>query len=126
MTITAISYRGIVCGFSLRGVRPPSPVSIRLSGKTGAGPFDSGAVDVSWTDAAKEATAGAAESHGWSFSAEGHPNRGGPGWVISIGGVTAAGPNAVPSGATCELRAERPVFVPATGPIGYWAGFATV
>lgn len=126
MTITGISYRGIVCGFSLRGVRPAPPVTIRLSGTTSAGSFDSGAVAVSWTPTAKEATAGAAESHGWSFSAEGHPNRGGPGWVVSIGGVTSPGPSAVPTGARCELRASRPVFVPAAGPVGYWAGFATV
>ena len=126
MRITGISYRGIVCGFSLRGTRPASPVAIRLFGskQRGAG-FDSGAVTVSWADDGK-AEGGAAGDNGWSFSAEAHPNRNGSGWVVSIGGVTAAAKDAVPKSAGCELTSPTHAFLPGAGPIGYWAGYATV
>lgn len=126
MHITGISYRGIVCGFSLRGTRPASPVAIRLFGsKQGGAGFDSGAVTVSWTDDGK-AEGGAAESNGWSFSAEAHQNRNGTGWVVSIGGVTSAAKDAVPKSAGCELTSPTHAFLPGAGPIGYWAGYATV
>ena len=126
MRITAIRYRGVVCGFSLRGVRPASPVSIRLFGvkQTGAA-FDSGPVAVSWTDDGT-VEAGAATNGGWSFSAEAHPNRSGPGWVVSIGGVAGPTRDAIPKSAGCELTSPTTPFSTNAGPVGYWAGYATV
>ena len=126
MKITAIRYRGVVCGFSLRGARPTSPVTIRLFGAKQSGAlFDSGPVTVSWTnDGTVEA--GAAINGGWNFSAEAHPNRGGPGWVVSIGGVAGPTKDAVPKSAGCELTSLTTPFPTTAGPVGYWAGYATV
>lgn len=127
MNITKLTYRGVVCGFSFRGEAPKSPVTIVMSGGNKSRRFDSGKVPVSWIDVTSTdtMTAGSSSSNGWNFSAEAHPNRTGPGWVVSLGGVTAAGPDAIPTDVTCELHAETPID-PKSGPVGYWAGFATV
>lgn len=131
MKVTGIAYRGMICGFSIQGMAPASPLTIRQIVTTPTGTFDSGPIEVSWTaldDAA--VTAGAAQVGTWNFSAEAHVNRSGPGWVVSIGGVTASSggddKDVTPTDGGCELRSANPVFTPATGPVGYWAGFATV
>ena len=131
MKVTGIAYRGMICGFSIQGTAPTSPLTIRQIVTTPAGTFDSGPIDVSWTaldDAA--VTAGTAQIGTWNFSAEAHVNRSGPGWVVSIGGVTASrggdDKDVTPTEGGCELRSANTVFTPETGPVGYWAGFATV
>lgn len=127
MKITKITYRGVVCGFTFRGGQPESPVTIRVQGRTPKVTFDSGAVPVSWTGAdAASVQSGSATSNGWNFSAAANPNRNGPGWVVSLGGVTSPGPDTVPTEATCEIRSAKPVFTDAVGPVGYWAAFAGV
>lgn len=124
MRVSDLTYRGVVCGFTLAGTRPASPLTISLEGKIAAGMFRSGPVEVSWT-ADDAVTAAAPESNdGWSFSADAYPSRNGPGWVVSIGAVTGEGDNVIPSSVTCELRSVGG-FVDANGPVGYWAGFAT-
>ncbi len=133
MQITELTYRGVVCGFTFTGERPPSPVTIEIGGTIATGVFSSGPVDISW-DAAGDAAGDSAglvktgqpqSDNGWSFSADAYPNRNGPGWAVSIGAVTGEGQNVNPSAATCRLRSTTP-FVAANGPVGYWAGFATV
>jgi hypothetical protein len=129
MKITGFSYRGVICGFSLTGEAPPSPLTIRQFVRTPAGTFDSGPIDVSWTSVADEnVTAGTGQSGTWNFNAEAHVNRSGPGWVVSIGGVTpsigADEHEAIPTDGGCELRSAKKVFTPKVGPVGYWAGFA--
>lgn len=127
MNITKLTYRGVVCGFSFRGKAPASPVTITMKGGNKTVRFDSGKIPVSWKDitSTETMTAGSASSNGWNFSAEAHPNRSGPGWVVSLGGVTGDGPNTVPTDVVCELHSDTPID-PASGPIGYWAGFAAV
>lgn len=128
MRVSGFNYRGLICGFSILGEAPPSPVTIRQFVKSPAGVFDSGPIEVSWTkldDAS--AFGGVGQSDSWNYSAEAHVNRSGPGWVVSLGGVTAPGTDEVsvtPTEGGCELRAAGKVFTPSTGPIGYWAGFA--
>ncbi len=125
MNISAITYRGVVCGFSFKGTRPPSPVTIRMKGTKASGElFDSGTINVDWKPAAVVANAGTGANNGWSFSANAAPNRSGPGWVVSLGGVTPEADNAVPTSVGCELETST-AFEPANGPIGHWAGFAT-
>jgi hypothetical protein len=129
MKITGFSYRGVICGFSLTGETPPSPLTIRQFVRTPAGTFDSGPIDVSWTSVTDEnVTAGTGQSGTWNFNAEAHVNRSGPGWVVSIGGVTpsigADEHEAIPTDGGCELRSSKKVFIPKVGPVGYWAGFA--
>ena len=71
----------------------------------------------------------AESDNGWSFSADAYPNRTGPGWAVSIGAVTGEGDDVIPTAASCTLNAAgssgAAPFVPANGPVGYWAGFAT-
>ncbi len=130
MEISGLTYRGVVCGFTFHGEAPPSPVTIRLSGESGVGAFDSGPLKVSWTALDSDAVTSAAGQDGrWNFSSEAHVDRGGSGWVISLGGVTPAdGDEAAttPKRAACVLEADTRVFTPATGPVGYWASFAGV
>ncbi len=126
MNVTNITYRGLVCGFSFRGQAPKGPVTIRMQGTSAATSFDSGPLAISWTGLDSDLVkADSGANNGWSFSSEAHVNRNGPGWVISLGGVTAEAPNVVPKTATCELVLTEPLST-ANGPIGYWAGFAAV
>lgn len=126
MTITDLSYRGVVCGFTFTGRRPVPPVAITVSGTVKAGSFTSGAVSVGWTAAGVVETGEVKSNNGWSFSADAYPNRNGPGWAVSIGAVTGEGEDVIPKEASCTLTAALSTpFVPANGPIGYWAGFAT-
>jgi hypothetical protein len=129
MKITGIAYRGLICGFSFQGDAPAAPVTIQQRVQSPAGTFDSGPIAVTWTgldDATVEA--GSSQDQSWNFSAEAHRNRSGPGWVVSIGGVTASiGGDDVaitPTDASCEIRSAEKVFVADIGPVGYWAGFA--
>ena len=124
MNITELSYRGLVCGFTFTGERPPSPVQIDVVGDVAAGQFSSGPVDIVWDDAGVVKTGQPQSNNGWSFSADAYPNRNGPGWAISLGAVTGEAENVVPKSATCRLRSAAG-FAPANSPVGYWAGFAT-
>jgi hypothetical protein len=124
MTISDLTYRGVVCGFTLGGTRPASPLTISISGTIPTGTFESGPVQVTWTDDGAVSTANPASSNGWSFSADAYPSRNGPGWAVSIGAVTGEGENVIPSAVTCALDSSAG-FVPENGPVGYWAGFAT-
>jgi hypothetical protein len=126
LEVTDLAYRGVVCGFTFKGAtRPTSPVEIRMIGTKGNGEkFDSGPVDVSWLPDATTATTSTSEDNGWAFSADATPNRNGPGWVISLGGVTADSPDAIPKAVRCELTSTTE-FPVESGPVGYWAGFAT-
>lgn len=131
MKVTGIGYRGMICGFSIQGEAPPSPLTIRQVVTTPAGTFDSGPLEVSWTALDNAAvTAGTTQVGSWNFSAEAHVNRSGPGWVVSIGGVTPSvggdESEVTPTDGGCELRSVKPVFTPKVGPVGYWSGFATV
>ena len=126
MNVTEISYRGLVCGFSFRAEPPTGPVTIRMTGTSPATTFDSGPLTVAWTGLDSGLVkADSGGDNGWNFSSEAHVNRTGPGWVISLGGVTAEAPDVVPTNASCVLELQTPL-TPANGPIGYWAGFATV
>lgn len=129
MSITDLSYRGVVCGFTFTGTRPTSPVTIVVAGKLKAGAFTSGEVLIRWSDAGVVETGQVQSDNGWSFSADAYPNRNGPGWAVSIGAVTGEGDDVIPTAASCTLKAAgssgAPPFVPANGPVGYWAGFAT-
>lgn len=124
MRVTDLTYRGVVCGFTLAGTRPASPVTIRIEGTTAAGGFTSGPVGLRWADDGTTSADSPSSDNGWSFSADSYPSRNGPGWAVSIGAVTAEGENVNPTGATCELRSGVE-FVAENGPVGYWAGFAT-
>lgn len=124
MRVADLTYRGVVCGFTFSGTRPASPVMIRVDGTTAAGSFTSGPVELRWNDDGTTSADSPSSDNGWSFSADSYPSRNGPGWAVSIGAVTAEG-NPVPTGVTCELRSSVE-FVPENGPVGYWAGFATV
>lgn len=130
MDITGLNYRGVVCGFSLHGDAPASPVTIRLHGETPSGPFDSGKLKVSWTSLdAVDVNSDSGADGRWNFSSEAHVDRSATGWVISVGGVTGGDDNdetIVPTHAACELQSAKPVFTPKTGPVGYWAGYASV
>ncbi len=124
MRVTDLTYRGVVCGFTLAGERPDSPVTIAVAGTIASGSFTSGLVHVAWTADGTVTAEAPSSDHGWSFSADAYPSRNGPGWAISLGAVTAEGDNVIPSVVTCELRSAAG-FVPSNGPVGYWAGFAT-
>ncbi len=129
MKITGFSYRGVICGFSMTGDAPPSPLTIRQFVRTPAGTFDSGPIDVTWTSLADDdVTAGTSQQGIWNFNAEAHVNRSGPGWVVSIGGVTPSigddEREAIPTDGGCELRSTNKVFTAKVGPVGYWAGSA--
>ena len=124
MRVTDLTYRGVVCGFTFAGMRPTSPVTIRVEGTTAAGRFSSGPVELRWKDDGTTSADSPSSDGGWSFSADSYPSRNGPGWAVSIGAVTAEGENVNPTEVTCELRSGVE-FVPQNGPVGYWAGFAT-
>ena len=124
MRVTDLTYRGVVCGFTLTGKRPASPLTISVAGRVASGSFTSGSTEVTWTANGVVTAQAPPPDHGWSFSADAYPSRNGPGWVVSIGAVTAEGDNVIPSAVTCELRSATGV-APTNGPVGYWAGFAT-
>jgi hypothetical protein len=130
MEITKVSYAGATCGFSFRGTRPPSPVKVRIWGATGSGAdavaFDSGPLAVAWEPAGTRATSadsGSDKAAGWNFLADAVPNRNGPGWVVQAAGVPQKKDK--PTTLRCSLTSEAPI-TSANGPIGYWAGFATI
>lgn len=125
MRVTDLTYRGVVCGFTFLGTRPVSPVTIRIEGTVPTGSFSSGPVEIRWTDDGAASADAPGSDNGWSFSADAYPSRNNPGWAVSIGAVTGEGENVNPSDVTCELRSGSQ-FVPANGPVGYWAGFASV
>jgi hypothetical protein len=123
--VRAITYRGLACGFTFRGTRPPGPVTIRVQGISASGRFDSGPLAVAWDRAGLQTEAAAATRTGWSFGAAANPNRNGPGYVVSAGGIPPEG-SPLPTSAVCTLRTSGAArFAPANGPVGYWAGFAT-
>ncbi len=125
MRVTDLTYRGVVCGFTFTGTRPSGPVSIRVDGTTPSGGFTSGPVELRWADDGTTSADAPSSDNSWSFSADAYASRTSQGWAVSIGAVTAEGDNVVPSEVTCELRAVEP-FTEENGPVGYWAGFATV
>jgi hypothetical protein len=129
MKITGIAYRGLICGFSFLGDAPTGPVTIQQRVQSPTGTFDSGPIAVSWTGTDDDTVeAGSSQDQTWNFSAEAHKNRSGPGWVVSIGGVTASNGGddvaVTPTDGSCEIRSTKKVFTETVGPVGYWAGFA--
>jgi hypothetical protein len=126
MKVSGLTYHGVVCGFSIKGSRPESPVLIRMSGTKADGTgFDSGPISVAWTSSEPpEVSSGGADNNGWNFLSDANPNRSGPGWVVSLGGVTPAGPGSIPKTMACSLEPGVGTFSAVNGPIGYWAGFA--
>jgi hypothetical protein len=126
LTVSGLTYHGVVCGFSIKGTRPESPVLIRMTGTKADGTgFDSGPISVAWTlTDPPEVSSGGADSNGWNFLSDANPNRSGPGWVVSLGGVTPNVAGSIPKTAACSLEPGVGTFSAANGPIGYWAGFA--
>lgn len=124
MTVTKLSYRGLVCGFTFTGTRPASPVTITVSGSTNSATFASGPVPVRWSADGTVKAGQPPSDNGWNFSADAYPNRNGSGWVVSIGAVTGEGDDVIPTAAACRLSSSN-AFVEANGPVGYWAGFAS-
>ena len=126
LTVSGLTYHGVVCGFSIKGTRPESPVLIRMTGtKADGSGFDSGPISVAWTSTEPpKVSSGGADNNGWNFLSDANPNRSGPGWVVSLGGVTPAGAGSIPKTAACSLEPGVGTFSAANGPIGYWAGFA--
>jgi hypothetical protein len=126
MEITAVSYPGVLCGFSFRGSRPISPVTIRLQGRSDTVSIDSGELEVAWAasgERAESAGSSTDRGSGWNFLADAVPNRTGPGWVVQIAGVPQD--KKIPTAMRCSLTSSKPL-TKANGPVGYWAGFATV
>jgi hypothetical protein len=130
MQIENVSYPGATCGFSFRGTRPASPVTVRIWGATGEGnqavAFDSGELAITWEPegtGAKDADSGSDKASGWNFLADAVPNRNGPGWVVQAAGVPQK--KQKPTTLRCSLTSAAGIG-PANGPIGYWAGFATI
>jgi hypothetical protein len=126
LKVSGLTYHGVVCGFSIKGTRPESPVLIRMTGtKADGSAFDSGPISVAWTSAEPpEVSSGGADNNGWNFLSDANPNRSGPGWVVSLGGVTPDGAGSIPKTAACSLEPGVGTFSAVNGPIGYWAGFA--
>jgi hypothetical protein len=126
LKVSGLTYHGVVCGFSIKGTRPESPAIIRMTGTKADGTgFDSGPISVAWTSTEPpEVSSGGSDNNGWNFLSDANPNRSGPGWVVSLGGVTPNVAGAVPKTAACSLELGVGTFSPANGPIGYWAGFA--
>jgi hypothetical protein len=126
LKVSGLTYHGVVCGFSIKGTRPESPVLIRMTGTKADGTgFDSGPISVAWTSTEPpEVSSGGADNNGWNFLSDANPNRSGPGWVVSLGGVTPAGEGSIPKTAACSLEPGVGTFAAVNGPIGYWAGFA--
>jgi hypothetical protein len=126
MDISQVTYPGAVCGFSFRGQRPASPVTIRMWGTVAGTAFDSGELTVAWEPAGRASTEAGSSSDrrsGWSFLSDAVPNRNGPGWVVQVAGVPQA--KSLPSTMRCRITGTR-AFRSANGPVGHWAGFATV
>jgi hypothetical protein len=126
LKVSGLTYHGVVCGFSIKGTRPESPALIRMTGTKADGTgFDSGSISVAWTSTEPpEVSSGGADNNGWNFLSDANPNRSGPGWVVSLGGVTPDGPDSIPKFASCSLELGNGTFSAANGPVGYWAGFA--
>ena len=126
LKVSRLTYHGVVCGFSIKGARPESPALIRMTGTKADGTgFDSGAVSVAWTSTEPpQVSSGGADNNEWNFLSDANVNRSGPGWVVSLGGVTPDGPDSIPTSAACSLELGTGTFSSANGPIGYWAGFA--
>ncbi len=126
LKVSGLTYHGVVCGFSIKGTRPESPVLIRMTGTKADGTgFDSGPISVVWTSTEPaEVSSGGADNNGWNFLSDANPNRTGPGWVVSLGGITPAGKGAIPKTVACSLEPGVGTFSASNGPIGYWAGFA--
>jgi hypothetical protein len=126
LKVSGLTYHGVVCGFSIKGTRPESPVLIRMTGtKADGSAFDSGPISVAWTSTEPpEVSSGGADNNGWNFLSDANPNRSGPGWVVSLGGVTPDGAGSIPKTAACSLEPGVGTFSAVNGPIGYWAGFA--
>jgi hypothetical protein len=101
-------------------------VLIRMTGTKADGTgFDSGPISVAWTlTDPPEVSSGGADSNGWNFLSDANANRSGPGWVVSLGGVTPNVAGSIPKTAACSLEPGVGTFSAANGPIGYWAGFA--
>ncbi len=126
LKVSGLTYHGVVCGFSIKGTRPESPVLIRMTGTKADGTgFDSGPISVAWTSTEPPVvSSGGADNNGWNFLSDANPNRSGPGWVVSLGGVTPDGAGSIPKTAACSLEPGVGTFSTANGPIGFWAGFA--
>jgi hypothetical protein len=126
LKVSGLTYHGVVCGFSIKGTRPESPAVIRMTGtKVDGTGFDSGPVSVAWTSTEPpEVSSGGSDNNGWNFLSDANSNRSGPGWVVSLGGVTPNVAGAVPKTAACSLELAVGTFSAVNGPIGYWAGFA--
>ena len=126
MKVSGLTYHGVVCGFSIKGTRPESPVLIRMTGTKADGTgFDSGPISVAWASTEPPVvSSGGADNNGWNFLSDANPNRSGPGWVVSLGGVTPDGAGSIPKTAACSLEPGVGTFSTANGPIGFWAGFA--
>ena len=129
MDISSVTYRGVVCGFTFRGVqRPVSPVRIAMTGTVGARRFDSGGVAVSWAGDKASAGGTSDDAGGWNFLADATPSRNGTGWVVQLGAVPKstgdADNGATPTDVRCVLSSDE-AFTSVHGPVGYWAGFAT-
>jgi hypothetical protein len=126
LKVSGLTYHGVVCGFSIKGIRPESPALIRMTGTKADGTgFDSGPISVAWTSTEPpEVSSGGADNNGWNFLSDANPNRSGPGWVVSLGGVTPDGPDSIPKSASCSLELGTGTFSAVNGPVGYWAGFA--
>ena len=126
LKVSGLTYHGVVCGFSIKGTRPESPAIIRMTGTKADGTgFDSGPVSVAWTSTEPpEVSSGGADNNGWNFLSDANANRSGPGWVVSLGGVTPNVAGAIPKTTACSLELGVGTFSAVNGPIGYWAGFA--
>ncbi len=126
MRVSRITYSGLACGFTFHGARPPGPVTIEMTGAMKSGRFASGLVNAAWTAASSEQTdAGSSDDKKakWLFVAAANTNRNGPGWVISLTGISTD-KSVRPTEATCTLKSAT-AFTKANGPVSYWAGFAT-
>ena len=128
MSVEKITYKGVACGFTFRGTRPESPVTIRMTGVAPNGGFDSGDLQVEWQPDSKQETSSASSGdskQGWSFLSAANTDRTQPNrWVVSMGSVPQD-PKNTPSSVVCALTSAVG-FDSANGPVGYWAGFATV
>ena len=126
MRVTKITYPGVACGFTFRGARPPSPATVTMTGRTANGAFASGPLNVTWTATGNEQTdagSGDDKTGKWVFVAAANTNRNGPGWVVSVTGISKD-KSATPAAVTCQLFSAA-TLTRVNGPVGYWAGFAT-
>ena len=127
MIVAKVSYPGLVCGFTFKGVRPPGPATIRITGMGKTGRFDSGELRVTWDANSKQETSSASSgdaASGWSFLSAANVDRStNAGWVVSAGAVPQDKSN-LPTSVVCAMKTTTPVAA-TSGPVGYWAGFAT-